>query len=249
MKSVQLFEMTYPEVEDALAQGFDTAVATFGATEQHGYHLPLGTDFLWGEALGYRVTKALGNAVQVPGLRIGCSDHHMAFKGSLSLSLETFTAVVSDTCKSLATHGFKKIVLIPTHGGNFRPIAKAAESIRPHIPEVNLIACSDLVSFMQMLWQVAADYGFSPAHTGAHAGENETSLILALRPDLVHMERAKAGFVGDHLAIADKIMANGFKGVTENGVLGDPAGARADIGEAYLEAMTRYFVNQVKIYS
>ena len=170
----------------------------------------------------------------------------MDFAGSLTLSLETFIAVVSDTCHSLARHGIKNIALVPTHGGNFRPIAQAAEQIQAKLPDTNLIPCSDLNGFMDTLWAVAKKYGFSPEHSGAHAGENETSLILALRPELVHMDKAEAGFVGDHLAIVEDILRDGFKGVTANGVLGDPKGARADIGEAYLEAMTDFFVKHIR---
>lgn len=246
MQKYQLFEMRRPEIEAALAAGVDTAVATFGSTEQHGLHLPMGTDSIWGEALGLRVTKTLGNALQAPGLRIGCSAHHMDFSGSLTLNDETFYLVVEDTCRSLAHHGFKHIVLIPTHGGNFRPIGAAAERIRTVLPGVNIIDYSDLISFMNVLFRVAAEFGFTPEHTGAHAGENETSLILALRPDLVDMSVAEAGFVGDHLALAPTIMQSGFIGVSPNGVLGDPAGARADIGEAYLQAMTADIVAYVK---
>ncbi|MFK7806049.1 MAG: creatininase family protein [Anaerolineae bacterium] len=246
MQKYQLFEMRRPEIEAALANGADTAVATFGATEQHGLHLPMGTDSIWGEELGLRVTQALGNALQAPGLRIGCSEHHMDFSGSLTLSNETFYLVVEDTCRSLAHHGFKNIVLIPTHGGNFRPIGAAAERIRKVLPDVNIIDYNDLMAFMGVLFGVAAEFGFTPEHTGGHAGENETSLILALRPELVDMSVAEAGYVGDMLSIAPTIMKDGFKGITENGVLGNPEGARPDIGEAYLKAMTADIVAHVK---
>ena len=236
-----LFEMTRPQIEAAMAAGCDTVVATFGATEQHGLHLPMGTDSIWGEALGARITSALGNALQLPGLRIGRSDHHMAFAGSLTLSQETFNMVVVDTCRSAAHHGFKHIVLVPTHGGNFRPLGEAAELARAQLPETNIITFSDLFVLMDVLFEVAGRYGFSPSHTGGHAGENETSLILALRPDLVDLDSAEAGYVGDMMSIADTIMRDGFIGVTKNGVLGNPEGASAEIGEAYLVAMTEKF--------
>ena len=240
--TVQLFEMTRPEVEAALAAGFDTAVATFGATEQHGRHLPLGTDAIWGEALGLRITRALGNALQAPGVRIGRSEHHMDFPGSLTYSEATFNGIVADICHSLARHGFKRIVLIPTHGGNFRPLGAAAELIRPQLPEVEIIAYSDLSGFMNAIFTVAERFGFSRGHTGGHAGENETSLILALRPDLVDLEHAEAGYTDDPMNVADFIMRDGFKSVTPNGVLGNPQGASAEIGEAYLQALTDLFV-------
>jgi creatinine amidohydrolase len=70
MEKYRLFEMTRPEVEQAIAAGIDTVIVTFGSTEQHGLHLPLGTDSIWGEELGDRVARALGNALLVPGVRI-----------------------------------------------------------------------------------------------------------------------------------------------------------------------------------
>jgi creatinine amidohydrolase len=241
-----LFEMTRPEVEQALNNGVDTAVATFGSTEQHGLHLPLGADSMWGEVLGARVAQALGKALQAPGVRIGCSEHHMAFAGSLTLSEETFIQVVSDICHSLARHGFRRIVLLPTHGGNFKPIGKAAAIIQPQLPKVQLIAFSDLMALMEVIYKVGQAHNIPPERIGAHAGENETSMILALRPELVDMSVAEPGFVGDHLSLAPTIMEQGLKGVTENGVLGDPREATAALGELYLQALTEMIVEFVR---
>jgi creatinine amidohydrolase len=150
MQKINLFEMTRPEVEQAIAAGVDTVVVPLGSTEQHGMHLPLGTDAILGEAIGDRVARALGNALLAPGLLIGCSEHHMDFAGSLTLSKETFSAVVADVCRSLAHHGFGHIALIPTHGGNFAPLAKAVKAIRPELSGVNLIAYTDLMGFMNV---------------------------------------------------------------------------------------------------
>lgn len=242
---VQLYEMTRPEVEAALALGYDTTVATFGAVEQHGRHLPLGTDAIWGEEIGLRVTQALGNALQVPGVRIGRSEHHMDFPGSLTYSENTFNHIVSDICHSLVQHGFKRIVLLPTHGGNFGPLGAAAKLVQPQLPEAKIIAYHDLLDFLDKLFAVAAGFGFSKGHTGGHAGENETSMILALRPDLVDLDNAEAGYTDDPIHLAAEIFEKGFKAVTPNGVLGDPEGATAVIGEAYLQAITDLFVNFV----
>ncbi|MFQ5407908.1 MAG: creatininase family protein [Anaerolineales bacterium] len=244
--NIKLWEMTRPQVEAALADGYTTAVATFGATEQHGLHLPLGTDWLWGEELGFHVARALGNALLMPAVRIGRSEHHMDFAGSLTYSEDTFNGIVRDICQSLARHGFREIVLLPTHGGNFKPVGAAAANIRPALPEVNIISYDDLIAFTRSMFDVAARYGFTPEHTGAHAGENETSLILALYPDLVDTASAQAGYVGDPIKLAERIFAAGFKSVTPNGVLGDPAGARAAHGEAYLEALTQDVVEFVR---
>lgn len=246
MQKINLFEMTRPEVEQAIASGLDTVIITIGSTEQHGLHLPLGTDAILGEALGERVARALGNALLAPGMRIGCSEHHMDFAGSLTLSRETFIRVVADICRSLARHGFRHIVLIPTHGGNFAPLANAVEAVRPELPGSNLIAFTDLMAFMEEIFQTGKAREVTPEQAGAHAGEFETSIMLTVRPDLVAIDQAQPGYVGDQLSIAPLVFEKGFKAVTENGVLGDPRDASADNGEAYLAAMTDLLVSHIK---
>jgi len=245
MQKINLFEMTRPEVEEAIASGVDTVIITIGSTEQHGMHLPLGTDAIMGEALGQRVAHALGDTLLAPGMRIGCSEHHMDFAGSLTLSRETFIGVVGDICRSLARHGFRHIVLLPTHGGNFAPLAKAVEAIRPELSGVNLIAFTDLMAFMDEIFQTGKARKVTPEQAGAHAGEFETSIMLYLRPDLVAMDQAQAGYVGDQLSIAPLVFEKGFRAVTENGVLGDPCDASTANGEAYMAAITDLLVGYI----
>jgi creatinine amidohydrolase len=220
--------MTRPEVEQAIAAGVDTVVVPLGSTEQHGLHLPLGTDAILGEAIGDRVARALGNALLAPGLTIGCSEHHMDFAGSLTLSKETFSAVVGDVCRSLAHHGFGHIALIPTHGGNFAPLAKAVKAIRPELPGVNLIAYTDLMGFMDEIFRACKAREVTPEQAGGHSGEFETSLMLSVR------------------SIAALVFEKGFRAATENGVLGDPSDASAANGEAYLAAITDLLVGFIK---
>ena len=246
MQKRNLFEMTRPEVEQAIASGVDTVVVTLGSTEQHGLHLPLGTDAIWGEALGDRVVQSLGNALLAPALPIGCSEHHMDFAGSLTLSQETFGQVVADLCRSLAHHGFVHIILIPTHGGNFAPLAKAVEAIRSELSGVNLIAFTDLMGFMDEIFRIGKAHKVTPEQVGAHSGEFETSLMLTVRPDLVAMEAAEPGYVGDQLKIAAVVFEKGFRAATENGVLGDPSNASAANGEAYLDTMTELLVRFIE---
>ena len=245
MQKINLFEMTRPEVEEAIASGVDTVIITIGSTEQHGLHLPLGTDAIMGEALGQRVARALGDTLLAPGMRIGCSEHHMDFAGSLTLSRETFIGVVGDICRSLARHGFRHIVLLPTHGGNFAPLAKAVEAIRPELSGVNLIAFTDLMAFMDEIFQTGKARKVTPEQAGAHAGEFETSIMLYLRPDLVAVDKAQPGYVGDQLRIAPLVFEKGFRAVTANGVLGDPRNASAANGEAYMAAITDLLVGYI----
>lgn len=246
MQKINLFEMTRPEIEQAIAAGVDTVIVPLGSTEQHGLHLPLGTDAILGAAIGDRVARALGNALLVPSIPIGCSEHHMDFAGSLTLSKETFIEVVADVCRSLAHHGFGHIVLVPTHGGNFGPLAKAVKAIQPELPGVNLIAFTDLMAFMDEIFRVGQARKVTPEQAGAHSGEFETSLMLTVRPDLVAMDDAQPGYVGDQLSIAAVVFEKGFRAATENGVLGDPSDASAANGEAYLSALTDLLVDFIK---
>jgi len=242
----KLAEMNWPQVEEALRQGVDTVVVTFGSTEQHGLHLPLATDFLWGEELGERVARRLGNALVAPGLRIGCSEHHMTFPGSVTLRKETFIEVVIDYCRSLAHHGFRNIVLIPSHGGNFAPLAEAVQRIAGHLPDANIIDYTDLMDLMGATVPTSTEHGVTAEEAGGHAGEFETSLMLALRPELVAMDRAQAGYVGDMGYAASIVFEQGFRALTENGVLGDPEKASAATGEAYLDVLTDLLVDYVQ---
>ena len=108
--------------------GRDTVVIAFGATEQHGPHMPLAVDALLGDHLAQLVADRL-EAFVAPTVRIGCSSHHLDFPGTLSLEDETFHAIVADVVSSLARGGFARVIILPTHGGNFAPLAAALEKL------------------------------------------------------------------------------------------------------------------------
>src|SRR5438067_13868653 len=126
MSAVELDRMTWPEVKAEIDAGRDTIVIAFGATEQHGPHLPLATDALLGDHLAALVADRL-DAFVAPTVRIGCSEHHLEFPGTLSVAEDTFHELVADLVRSLARGGFRRVVLLPTHGGNFAPLAAAPE--------------------------------------------------------------------------------------------------------------------------
>src|SRR5437763_10374968 len=102
--------MAWPEVRAEQERGRDTVVMAFGATEQHGPHMPLATDALIGDHLARRVADRL-DAFVAPTVRVGCSSHHLAFAGTLSVSDDTFAGVVGDLVTSLARGGFRRAVL------------------------------------------------------------------------------------------------------------------------------------------
>lgn len=237
--TILLSDMTWEEVRDARAGGFSAVVFACGSTEQHGPHLPLAVDSLIGAALARRVAAKLGNALVGPPLTIGCSEVHMAFPGSLTLSETTFKAVVADYCSSLARHGFGEICILPSHGDNFRPIEEALPQIRAALPDGTIaVAHCDLLGYIGSWSEVIAAAGGPAANVGGHADVAESSMILALAPELVRPERAEPGYLGELSEVLPTLNERGFSAVTANGVLGNPAGMSAALGELLLDGIS-----------
>lgn len=233
MGALFLDQMTWPEVKKEIENGRETVVVCLGSHEQHGPHLPLGTDAFLGDAIGQALADRL-DAFVAPTIRFGCSDHHLAFAGTISLGAETLKKVVADVVRSLSRHGFKKIILIPTHGGNFRPLAEAVAGLEEEVRS-RVLAYTDLMGLVAASAEQSARFGISKAQAGAHAGEWETSLLLHLRPKLVHLDRAVEGFVGDFEEALARVL-NDISEVDPQGVIGDPFPAKAEAGKTYLEA-------------
>jgi creatinine amidohydrolase len=242
MKTLRIEEMTWQQVKQAMEQGYRRVIFALGSIEQHGPHLPLVTDALIGDALALRVAEKLGETLVAPTIRPGCSEHHMRFAGSLSISSELLAALTRAYCESLTHHGFQAILLLPSHGGNFPTVARIVPELQRDI-SAKIIGFSDLVEFQKVIDAIAARFGVTPAESGAHAGCSETSLILAERADLVHMDQAQVGFVGDFVKLAQELKPGAagfgrkFDDISPIGVLGDPRGARAEIGRAVIDGL------------
>ncbi len=231
MGAVDLDQMTWPEVRAEQQAGRDTVVMAFGATEQHGPHLPLATDALIGDHLARLVAERL-DAFVAPTMRIGCSEHHLEFPGTLSLSEDTFHRVVADVVRSLARGGFRRAVLLPTHGGNFRPLAAALDHLGT-VDGIEIRGLTDLTALMAIAELGAAEHDVPLGEGGLHAGEWETSMLMAVEPDLVHLERGAAGYIGDAESAIGAIFGAGVHTIAENGVIGDPTRASAAHGARY----------------
>lgn len=234
MSVLELDRMTWPEIRAELDAGRDTVVVAFGATEQHGPHLPLGTDAMIGDELSRRVAERLG-AFLAPTVRVGCSRHHLAFAGTLSVEDETFHRLVADIVRSLAGGGFRRIVLLPTHGGNFAPLGAALERLGA-IDGVRIDALTDVSALLEIALIGEREHGVALSEGGLHAGEWETSLILAIAPELVRMPQAEPGYTGDPAAALGAIFDSGVDTIAPNGVIGDPARATAEHGDRYWAA-------------
>ena len=246
-RSTTLSDLTWPEVGEALATGWDTVVVAAGSIEQHGPHLPLVTDTLIGEGLIAATVARLDRAFQGPTIAIGCSEHHMAFPGTITLSKENFKAVVKDYAQSLARHGFRLVCFIPSHGGNFGPLLEAVGELGGRVGESRVVAFGDLNGFLEVMYESQRPFDVTPARAGAHAGNAETALVLDLKPELVLADRAEEGFVGDFdRAAQELVFREGLQALTANGILGDARGAEAEQGRACLDALADHLAAWVR---
>ncbi len=246
MKTIRMEEMTWPDIREAMDAGFTTAVVAIGSTEQHGPHLPTMTDARIGDELAHRVALGLGHALQARTVPLGVSEHHLAFGGTLSLRPETLRMLLTDVVSSLARCGFRRIVLLPSHGGNFATVRQVVDEAKETVPGVEVVGYTDLMAFSGFLNEESAAFGVAAEASGAHAGENETSMMLALEPALVRTDRFASGYLGPlGEAEAKTVFEQGMTALTPNGVLGDPRGATAARGEAYLERLAAMLTGAV----
>lgn len=214
-------------------------VLPLGATEQHGPHLPLATDQLIADGLAERLDDACGGQLLVlPGLPATCSEHHMAFPGSLTLGHDTFAKVVTQLIHSAARHGFRRFFLLNAHGGNMAVGGVIAEQLSASLPDAEVVFGTWFrMAGERLRHLVEGDY---PAV--GHACEFETSLILAMRPELVD----RAAIADDGVAptsplLKSDLLSGGltvrsvaFDKFTTNGVWGKPSKATAEKGHAIL---------------
>lgn len=247
MNTVRMENMNWPDINEKIKNGYTTAVFAIGSTEQHGPHLPLITDSLIGDVVAFKVAEKLGNALQAPTIRVGLSEHHLSFPGTISLKPETLKAVINDFVDSLKTHGFKTVILLPSHGGNFATVGKIVEELQQKHPDLKVVGFTDLQAFVDAMIAYSEEYGVSAFDAGAHAGESETSFILALAGSLVQTDRYAPGYLGP---LGEKevniIFEQGMPALSKKGVLGDPTTASAEKGNVYIEKMADFVVRELK---
>ena len=171
-------ELTQPEVAAQLKRN-PLVILPCGSVEQHGPHLPTGTDTLAANAVSHAVAERM-DALVLPATPFGVTPMHMPFEGTITLAPDTYIRVVTDTCASTAKHGAKYLLIVNWHEGNIASLAIAAEALhREHgMSVVTVQAC-----------YVAEElYGASCGGL-THGGEIEALAVLAHRPDLVHLDR------------------------------------------------------------
>ena len=233
----RLAEMTWPGLAETVKAGATTVILPLGATEQHGPHLPLGTDTIRAAALADLLAERLPGSLVAPALPFGCSDEHSGFPGLLGLEAETLARVVLDLARRLTDWGVRRLVLLSAHGGNGEALERARTLLRQELPDLEVQTNYHFETIVPVILEVARRDGIPANVLGLHAGEGETSEMLHLRPDLVNLDGSAPGFTGDMEAVLDKLHEDGLRAVTNDGVLGDPTRAEASRGARYLDVL------------
>jgi creatinine amidohydrolase len=230
-----LARLTWPDVDALVASGTTTALLPLGSTEQHGPHLPFATDSVIAAAVAERVAARLGETLVLPVLPLGCADEHMAFPGTLSLAEATLIAIVRDVAIALRAHGFARLLVFTAHGGNYRVLRALGSSVASDVVPLRIAPFLDFACLTETLERTARGFGVDADAAGQHAGEIETSIVLQESPRDVRRDRLARGLTGTTLA-PDELFYPDLRRHAADGTVGDPRGARATRGEAYLDA-------------
>jgi creatinine amidohydrolase len=206
------------------------AFLPIGATEQHGYHLPLNTDGIIADAIANELSKRFEPSYCVPLLPYSASFEHADFPGCISLRIRTLTAVVTDIVQSLKRSGISNIVIINGHGGNhlLRNIVQELNADDPQTvwgPFPNRRHWEEAYRVAGISETISRDM---------HAGEGETSLMMYLRPEAVKEDR-RSDFDAPDRPFLETV---GMKPYTESGAVGFPTRATAEKGRLLLQSLT-----------
>jgi creatinine amidohydrolase len=228
-----LEELGWPDVAEYLTRD-DRLILVTGSTEQHGRHMTFASDVWQPWEIARRLSDRTG-VLLAPPLNYGMSLHHLGFPGSLSLRPHTLTSIVVDLLESAYEHGFRHILILNGHGGNLASIqAGMAEALHElHGLEVRLSSW-----WHEPAVKAVFDAAF-PGDASGHADAGETSLILAIRPDVVRLDRAAYSPDAQHPGFLTRQV---FLDRFPHGVIGgDPRRASAEVGERALEAAVKAY--------
>jgi creatinine amidohydrolase/Fe(II)-dependent formamide hydrolase-like protein len=239
-----LGELTWPEAQERFRQ-VDVALLPVGSIEQHGPHLPLDTDAFDADYLAKRVAAACPDPkpIVLPLISYGVSYAHEDFSGTLSVSPDTMAKTVYEIGMNVAKHGITKLVIVNGHGGNGPALHFAAQLINR---DAHIFTCVDTGETSD-----ADINAMSDVPNDVHAGDIETSTTLAVRPELVRMDRAEKfipRFSNKYLDFTSQRSVGWYARtarITPTGIFGDPTRATREKGERMWEIMIHHLVELV----
>jgi creatinine amidohydrolase len=234
LSSRYFIDRTQPEIA-AQFKRKPLVILPAGSVEQHGPHLPTGTDTFAANVIGHAVAERMDGLV-LPACPLGVTPMHMPYEGTITLTPDTYMRVVTETCVSTAKHGAKYLLILNWHEGNIAPLAIAAESLHREygMTVLTVQAC-----------YVAAEM-FGPTYGGlTHGGEIEALAVLAYRPDLVHLDRIQGSSDVQHAGKMDKLrrtlsyqpVLTDIRSIAPTGWYGSPQHATPEKGGRMLEAI------------
>ncbi len=239
---------TWQEIETILAES-DTAILPCGAIEQHGPHLPLDIDYFDVVYLARKVAAACSHPkpLVLPPIPYGVSYHHEDFKGTLSVRNETLANFIYDIGMGLARNGIRKLIILNGHGDNLPTLTYAAQMINR---DAQIFVCVETGETSDK-----DIYDMTSTRNDIHAGEIETSTTLAVRPDVVRMDKMAAEPINFGSSYLDYTSERGVpwyvrtQKISGSGVMGDPTKATAEKGRKMWQIMIAHlveFVEEVK---
>ncbi len=236
-----------PAQRAALVETNPLILLPVAAVEQHGPHLPVGTDALIAEILLQGICRGLAPAEPVliaPPLSIGKSNEHLGFPGVLSLGRDSLGALFQATLRQLSAWGFHRVAILNTHGGN-------TPCLRTLMREENLRGT------VQLHWldTQCPDTGLPPREQrqGLHAGEYETSLLLAAAPEDCAMDLADCQWIGPEnpdtavqAEAAPVTRAWHSRDLSPSGTMGDATRATAEKGRRWIDGAVEHLLHQIR---
>ena len=231
LPSRYFIELTQPEIAAQLKAN-PLVILPAGSVEQHGPHLPTGTDTFAANVISAAVAERMDGLV-LPATPFGVTPMHMPFEGTITFTPDTYMRVVTETCVSTAKHGAKRLLILNWHEGNIPSLAIAAESLhRDHGMSVLTVqAC-----------YVAEELYGKTCNGLTHGGEIEALAVLAFRPELVHLDRIDYSSDHSHGHKWDKLrrtrsyqpVLTDIRTIAATGWFGSPQHATAEKGARML---------------
>jgi creatinine amidohydrolase len=229
--------ITMATAKDEADRDASVALLPVGSFEQHGDHLPLATDTIVACVIAQELARAYPVMV-LPPITISCSHEHAAWRGTVSISARTLHQVITDIAESLAASGVHRLVLISGHGGNY-VLSNIAQEASVHGPRIAVFPQAH--DWERARSDAALESSF---HEDMHAGEIETSVLLATRPDLIRPGNESADWTADD---RPHLLTIGMAAYTKSGVVGRPSLGTRDKGATVLQSLTTSFENLLDV--
>jgi creatinine amidohydrolase len=229
---MRFHEMTFPELRDVPRDG-TVVLAPIAACEQHSRHLPTFTDTILVTGVAEGVEQRLPRQVLLlPTLWFGASAHHLRFGATLSAEVDTHITMLCDLLVPLLEDGHKRFLILNGHGGNIDTMQVALRRLQPRWRDRALTAGS----YWDLAAKELAELAEGPRKNMGHACEFETSMVLALRPELVRKSEIKNDPPPSEPAIRGLYVAEDMKQRTDHGCVGYPELASAEKGRRFIDA-------------